>query len=1063
MEVLILLCQHSGEVLSTSALLNACWKGADVSDNVVHKIVTKLRRALDDSSTQPQFIETVRKRGYRTIMAVTPLPPPVLPGEWRDRSPFRGLDAFEEADAPIFFGRTEAIHKLEHAVHAQVRSGRSLVLVLGPSGSGKTSLVRAGLLPALMKGAAPGANAALLVSATVFDLSDIGEHSVYTALGSALLDLEYAGAPVFAGETGYSLGLQLQQDCAGLLAKLARTDEAGAQLRWGLFVDRFEAVFGAAPLPGPQLDAFLEVLDTLACSGRLVLIVACRNDFYQHLAKCTSLMAGKNHGAHFDVMPPSPAEIAQIIRLPAQAAGLSFGVDAANQTRLDDVLCADAAGQPDALPLLQHTLQELYRLRGPDGDLGFDAYRRLGGVEGAIGQRAQEILDGLPLDQRAALPHILSLLVCLPGNDEAVVSRRAAASALTDDAARALMRALVDARLFKSELIDGAASFGLAHDALLRRWPLVTTWIEEHRNALRVQSRIRQLAGRWIEAGRASDLLLPGGVQLNEAKALLERGALHLSADETALIMISRRRARYSERVRIATLGLILLLALMAAGAALSAVFAKRVAQQRRADAEGLMGFMLGDFVEKLRPMGRLDLLDSVSAKSLDYLAASAGDELTPDSMTHRASALQLIAEVHVARGNPAAALSALEAAQRLLAVQLKQQPDSWKVLKSLGANAFWSGQIYFHQGEWTRTEAAYRQYQHYSDRMFDIEPDNVDSWIEQSYAHTNLGSLALKRGRPREAEAAFVKSIALKTAALTRRAEDKALKAELANSLSWLGSTKETLGKLRDAQDSFGRELQIVSDMHNAAPTESLWASRMASALQRRSRVSIALGESAQAIDDIERAELALLPVIAREPTHRVWRASLATIQLDKLRASDAQLASAAVLARLEAVAGQVSALLQFDSKKADWLRLQAMTDLSAGLALMKAGRLAQAAAAVDKSLQRLKVLRQLNQADVQTIGGLGRTLLAKSAIAFTAGRPDAARAACQQAKALLAAQATDSADYRILDPWTRAQLCLGEPALGIASIQRLAQMGYRDKTYLAYLLHPPMRKFND
>jgi len=102
MDVLLELCKHSGTVLSAEALLTACWATADVNDNVVHKIVAKLRRALDDSSTKPRFIETIRKRGYRTIMAVTPMPPAV-PDYWREGSPFRGLDAFRETDAPIFF------------------------------------------------------------------------------------------------------------------------------------------------------------------------------------------------------------------------------------------------------------------------------------------------------------------------------------------------------------------------------------------------------------------------------------------------------------------------------------------------------------------------------------------------------------------------------------------------------------------------------------------------------------------------------------------------------------------------------------------------------------------------------------------------------------------------------------------------------------------------------------------------------------------------------------------------------------------------------------------------
>jgi hypothetical protein len=51
-------------------------------------------------------------------------------------SPYRGLLAFREQDAPVFFGREAFTHELERAVRDQ-----PLVAVVGPSGSGKSSVV----------------------------------------------------------------------------------------------------------------------------------------------------------------------------------------------------------------------------------------------------------------------------------------------------------------------------------------------------------------------------------------------------------------------------------------------------------------------------------------------------------------------------------------------------------------------------------------------------------------------------------------------------------------------------------------------------------------------------------------------------------------------------------------------------------------------------------------------------------------------------------------------------------------------------------------------------------
>ena len=64
--------------------------------------------------------------------------------------PYRGLEVFDEANAPFFFGReADTQHLLE-----KLRTQRFLAIV-GPSGSGKSSVVRAGVLPRLRQAQYP--------------------------------------------------------------------------------------------------------------------------------------------------------------------------------------------------------------------------------------------------------------------------------------------------------------------------------------------------------------------------------------------------------------------------------------------------------------------------------------------------------------------------------------------------------------------------------------------------------------------------------------------------------------------------------------------------------------------------------------------------------------------------------------------------------------------------------------------------------------------------------------------------------------------------------------------
>ncbi|MGD2050284.1 MAG: protein kinase, partial [Chloroflexota bacterium] len=61
-------------------------------------------------------------------------------------SPYRGLYAFREEDAPYFFGRETFTERLSNTLRE-----KSMAAVIGPSGSGKSSVVFAGLLPKLQE------------------------------------------------------------------------------------------------------------------------------------------------------------------------------------------------------------------------------------------------------------------------------------------------------------------------------------------------------------------------------------------------------------------------------------------------------------------------------------------------------------------------------------------------------------------------------------------------------------------------------------------------------------------------------------------------------------------------------------------------------------------------------------------------------------------------------------------------------------------------------------------------------------------------------------------------
>ena len=151
----------------------------------------------------------------------------------------------------------------------------------------------------------------------------------------------------------------------------------------------------------------MAALAALARSGLAWVVATMRSEFFARCAELPELAALKAGQGQLDLLPPTFAEIGQMIRYPARDAALRWGKDPDHPGQaLDDVLQEAAWRDPKALPLLQFTLNELFRRR--DGRmLTCEAYRALGGLEGALANHAEATLAALPPEVQAALPALL--------------------------------------------------------------------------------------------------------------------------------------------------------------------------------------------------------------------------------------------------------------------------------------------------------------------------------------------------------------------------------------------------------------------------------------------------------------------------------------------------------------------------------------------------------------------------------------------------------------------------------------------------------------------------------
>lgn len=439
-------------------------------------------------------------------------PPPV-----EVRNPYKGLRAFEETDALDFFGRDLLVSELVDAV-----ARHRLVGVVGPSGCGKSSLVRAGLIPSLRRGAMSGSDRWLITDmypgARPFDELEAALMGVAVYRPAGLADHLHSDE-----ESPIALFEALLPDRADLL----------------LVVDQFEELFTLTTDDAAR-RRFMELLTALAenPASRVRVVVTLRADFFdrplQHAGFGELLRRGL-----VPVTMPSEESLVQAVTGPAGVVGLDVEPGLASES------VRDVSDQPGGLPLLEYALTELFHRRA-DGRLTLDAYHASGGVLGALGRRAEELLAVYDEAGRAAVRQVFLRLVAVEEGTTDTRRRipRTELHGLGLDAA-ALEQVLNDYgshRLltFDRDPVTRAPTVEVAHEALLTRWDRLRGWIDDRRDDLVLHRHLATAVAEWMANERQSEYLLTGG-RLEHYEAFAADTDLALTDDEREFLAASRR------------------------------------------------------------------------------------------------------------------------------------------------------------------------------------------------------------------------------------------------------------------------------------------------------------------------------------------------------------------------------------------------------------------------------------------------------------------------------------------------------------------------------------------
>lgn len=404
-------------------------------------------------------------------------------------NPYKGLEPFRAIDRELFFGRTKLVEEMCETL----KGFPAFLGILGASGSGKSSVMMAGLLPALADGALP-------------DSKKWKYLTTFTPTGSPLERLAEVLAQALPSKSHSAVRDDLDHPSGQGLIRLARqVADLDSTVRVVVYVDQFEELYTQARDPAER-DQFIQLLTTAATDPEslVTVLMSLRADFYDRVLD-NQMLAGLLQHHQTVVSRMGLAELYEAVRAPAAAVGVAF-----EDGLVSDIVFA-VREEPGALPLLQFTLSKLYEKRDK-GILTRAAYNDIGQALGALAQHAETTYADLPSDEHRLRARDLFLkLVTIGDSAQETTRRRARLSELNlvDAAQRQIINevkeAFVTARLIVTDRVGDDETFEISHEALLRRWERLQTWVHDAREDVVFGSDLAYNAEDWDRRGRPHD------------------------------------------------------------------------------------------------------------------------------------------------------------------------------------------------------------------------------------------------------------------------------------------------------------------------------------------------------------------------------------------------------------------------------------------------------------------------------------------------------------------------------------------------------------------------------
>ena len=456
--------------------------------------------------------------------------------------PYPGLRSFDIDESRLFFGRKALVGKLVQGLKTVLHeNGRSRFwAITGASGSGKSSLVRAGLVAEIERGAIETSETWPIV---VCRPGETPLESLATGLHRELVGKTLDMTAVT------KLISDLQDNPRALLqSALVALGDRPASHRLVVVVDQFEELFTLCQ-DETQRKAFI---DNVICAStdvqsRVVVVVAMRSDFIGDCARYYEL-ATAIEGQLVFVTDMTEGDLAEVIEEPARLRNCLV------EPGLIQMLVRDSREQRGGLAVLGVVLRQLWERRS-ENCLRVEDYLAIGRMDEVVARWAGDVYAKFsPSDQKLVRDVFLRLVqiddASNSSSDLRCTGRRTEVAELSHrelSATGSVVARLVAERLVVASASNGAddkVEIGIAHESLIHSWPLLRGWIADVRDDLRFRQDINREAREWTRHNRDNSFLVLRGLRLDRALNVKQEARVELSESEQEYIDACQRDVR---------------------------------------------------------------------------------------------------------------------------------------------------------------------------------------------------------------------------------------------------------------------------------------------------------------------------------------------------------------------------------------------------------------------------------------------------------------------------------------------------------------------------------------